>query len=379
MLDFSRIRIVEIGDVPFMRHAFPNQVAFYSTWPDDNDGGLSVEGNSIVSLPTLRDLWRALREPETSLVVCHPTFFTPWHWRWLIRALFDRRISNRAFSFSRRMGPQVLRWRISAPVVICDHADLPIINRNNFFLLDCCHLYFKRELPPDRWRVFLKTAHASLPTPRFRKSERYLAQIEKLRPISLGLPLSAPRPFPIMSSEKSVDIFFAGTIEGSSSMRPKGLTELLALQDRSLVVDIPDRRLSQSEFYRRCAQARLTWSPEGHGWDCFRHYEAAMCGSVPLMSRPTIERYRPMVEGTHAVYYDVETGELTRAAIAALADKPRLEAMGRAARAHVLTHHTPEAIARDIVRAALETDRSPQSTLLGGVDTFDPVAHSGEI
>ena len=79
-----------------------------------------------------------------------------------------------------------------------------------------------------------------------------------------------------------------------------------------------------------------------------------MCGSVPLINRPTIERYQPLLSGEHAFYYDVEEGELTRAAVAALADKPRLEAMGRAARAHVLTHHTPEAIARHIVRTSLE-------------------------
>ncbi len=253
------------------------------------------------------------------------------------------------------MGSQVLRWRISAPIAILDHEDLPIINRNNFFLLDCCRLYFKRELPPDRWRVFLKTGHANLPTPRFRELARNRARIDKLRPISLGLPLSAPRPFPVLPTEKTADIFFAGRIAGSSFIRQKALSELLALRERGFVVDIPERQLDQSEFYRRCAQARLTWSPEGLGWDCFRHYEAAMCGSVPLLNRPTIERYQPLQPGKHAVYYDVEDGELTAAAVKALADTSRLETMGGAARAHVLAHHTPLAIARHIVRMSLET------------------------
>ncbi len=138
-------------------------------------------------------------------------------------------------------------------------------------------------------------------------------------------------------------------------MRQRGFSELLALRDRGFVVDIPERQLSQSEFYRRCAQARLTWSPEGLGWDCFRHYEAAMCRSVPLINQPTIERYRPLLHGSHAIYYDVEAGGLTRAATAALSDRPHLEVMGRAARDHVLTHHTPEAIARYVVRTSLAT------------------------
>lgn len=251
------------------------------------------------------------------------------------------------------MGPQLLRRPIAVPIVVYDAEDLPVINQNNFFLLDRCRFYFKRELPVDRWQTFLKTGHSNLPTPRFRSSERYRARIEKLRPISLGLPLTMPRPFAVPSVPKSTDIFFAGRIDGSSSVRPKGLQQLLALRERGYVIDFVEARLSQDEFYRRCARAWLTWSPEGLGWDCFRHYEAAACGSVPLINHPTIERYQPLQEGEHAVYYDVEENALMHATIAALADKPRLEAMACAAQAHVLTHHTPEAIARHIVHTSL--------------------------
>jgi hypothetical protein len=353
MEDFSRRRIVEIGDKPFIKHALPDQVTYFSTWPDDDMRKLSDDGSRVVSLSTLETLWRVLREPETSLVVCHPTFSSPWHWRWVARALFDRRVLHRSRSFLRAMGPQVLRWRLAAPIAILDHEDLPVINRNNFFLLDRCRVYFKRELPPDRWRLFLKTGHPNLPTPRFREVARYQARIAKLRPISLGLPLSAPTPFPFEHTEKSVDIFFAGKIEGSSFLRPRGMSELLALREQhGIVIDISER-LPQAEFYRRCARAWLTWSPEGLGWDCFRHYETAMCGSVPLINQPTIERHRPLLQGTHAIYYDVDEGGLTRAVVAALADKPRLEAMGRAARAHVLAHHTPAALAQHIVRTSI--------------------------
>jgi Glycosyl transferases group 1 len=251
------------------------------------------------------------------------------------------------------MGPQLLRWGIAAPVAVVDHEDLPVINRNNFFLLDRCRIYFKRELPPDRWRLFLKTGHANLPTPRFRDVARQRLRVAKLRPISIGLPLGTPDPFPLMSSEKSTDLFFSGKIDGSSFLRPRGLSELMALRERGVVVDIPEGRLVQSEFYRRCAQAWLTWSPEGLGWDCFRHYEAAACESVPLMNQPAIERHRPLLQGTHAIYYDAEEGGLTRAVLAALADKQRLAAIASAARAHVLAHHTPAALARHIVHTSL--------------------------
>jgi hypothetical protein len=354
MADIAHRRIVEIGDKPFVKRGLPDQVTYFSTWADDDPRRLKADGSSVVSLRTLAVLCRALRAPETDLVVCHPTFFSPWHWRWTMRALFDRRTLRRSVSFVRTMGPQVLRWPISAPIAVLDQTDLPLINRNNFFLLDRCRIYFKRELPPDRWRLFMKTGHANLPTPRFRVTAPQQARIDKLRPISLGLPLSATTSFPVEPSEKSVDIFFAGKIDGSSHVRRRGLGELLALRERGIAVDIPERALPQSEFYRRCARAWLTWSPEGLGWDCFRHYEAAACGSVPVINQPTIERHQPLLHGIHAIYYDIEEGGLTGAVRAALADKQRLDAIGRAAGIHVLAHHTLTTLARHIVRASLD-------------------------
>ena len=95
-------------------------------------------------------------------------------------------------------------------------------------------------------------------------------------------------------------------------------------------------------------------SPEGLGWDCFRHYEAPACGSAPLINQPWLDRHAPLIAGEHALYYDVEPGGLTRAVTAALADKPALAKMAAAAQAHVMAHHTPQALARYVVEAARE-------------------------
>ena len=79
-----------------------------------------------------------------------------------------------------------------------------------------------------------------------------------------------------------------------------------------------------------------------------------MCRAAPLCSRSGIERYRPLIEGVHAIYYDVEPGELTRTVAVALADRERLRAIGAAAREHVRAFHTHTAIAQHIVDAAAE-------------------------
>lgn len=358
------MRIVELGEKPYVKGAFPGATAYFSTAPvappaDPAGGAWSV---SLANAPLLL---RHLRAAD--LIVCQPSFWSPWHWRGLAR-LFDRRLLRGHLPLVRGAGPQLLRLPFRAPLAVVDHEDLPVINRSNFFLLDRATLYFKRELPVDRWRLFMKTGHANLPTPRFRKQARYERGIRKLRPLSLGLPLTAPAAYPQHAGDKTADVFFAGLIEGSSSVRAAGLRELLALKERGVRVDIADRRLEPGEFYRRCAAAWLTWSPEGLGWDCFRHYEAPACGSVPVINRQTIERHQPLRDGVHAIYYDVEEGGLTATVLAALDDKDRLRAIAAAGRTHVLMHHAPTALATYIVSATLaasaeRTDTPPRAGL----------------
>jgi hypothetical protein len=343
--------IIEIGDRPFVSMSLPDETQFFSTRSGlDRPDGVRV-------LPGLFALWRALGDPTVRLIVVQPTFYAPWSWQHVIRAIFSRHIFRGRLPLFRVYGPQLLRWRGRAPIVVMDHEDMPVINRNSLYLLDRCRLWFKRELPVDHWRVFMKTAHANLPTPRFRLARRNRARVAKLRPISLGFKLGIELPDTAATAAKTVDVFFAGRIEGSSSVREAERAELLALREAGLIVDIPEGPLPRDEFYRRCAAAWLVWSPEGYGWDCFRHYEAPACGSVPVINLPTIRRHQPLVDGEHALFYEPRSGELTRVIVAALADKERLVAMARGGRAHVLAHHTPLALSRHMVEAGLEADR----------------------
>ncbi|HEY3799672.1 MAG TPA: glycosyltransferase [Caulobacteraceae bacterium] len=338
--------IIEIGPRPLVAAAFPSESLFFST----ESAGASFD--NVEMLRSLPALWRALGRSDLELIVCHPSFSAPWSTRHLHRSILSRRFLAGRSPLFRAIGPELLRAKRPAPLVVIDTEDLPVINRNNLFLLDRALLYFKRELPADHWRVFLKTAHANLPTPRWRLGRAHRRWEAKLRPISLGLPADSLGLFPEVTMDKTVDIFFSGRVEGSSSLRAGGLEEVRALAARGAVVDIPAAHLPREAFYRRCAAAWLVWSPEGYGWDCFRHYEAAACGSVALINQPSIERHAPLLAGEHAVYYDPEPGGLTHAVMTALADRERLRAMSDAARAHVLAHHTPDALARYVVEEA---------------------------
>jgi hypothetical protein len=337
--------IVEIGPRPYVAAAFAGESAFFST-------GENPPPPDMRTIGSLGELWRMLAAGETELIVCQPNFVSPWTLRHVNRNVVSRRFIEGRSPLLRAIAPELLRRRRRARLIVLDHEDLPVINRDNLFLLDACDLWFKRELPADHWRVFTKTAHPHLPTPRFRAKARHLAWVEKLRPLSIGLPLSSEGLLPLPPAEKRVDIFFSGRVAGSSTLRARGLAELKALAAQGVSLDVPDAPLPQPEFYARCAAARLVWSPEGLGWDCFRHYEAGACGSVPLINQPPLDRHAPLIAGEHALYYDVEPGGLTRAAAAALADPAALARIAAAGQTHVMTRHTPAALARYVVEAA---------------------------
>ena len=338
--------IIEIAPRPYVARALPGETWFFASDP-------AAANAADLRIGSLAALWRRLNDPAVELIVCQPNFSAPWGARALGRAIFSSRFLKSRSPLVRAFAPELLRWRGRAPILVIDHDDFPAINRDNLFLLDRSALWFKRELPVDHWQVFLKTAHANLPTPRFRRAPRNLARIAKLRPISLGLALDAEASIP-PPQPKTADVFFLATVAGSSTVRERGLAELRTLADQGVRLDIPDAPLPREEFYRRCAAAHIVWSPEGLGWDCFRHYEALACGSVPLINHPTIDRHQPLIAGEHALYYDPEPGGLSRAVLAALADRPALARIAEAGRAHVMAHHTPGAIAR----YAVETARS---------------------
>ena len=120
-------------------------------------------------------------------------------------------------------------------------------------------------------------------------------------------------------------------------------------------VDIPDKPLPLDEYLARIARAWLSWSPEGYGYDCFRTYEAAICGSVPVLNRQTVDRYLPLRDGEHCFYYDAEPGNLAATITRALQDRGRLSRMAEAARSFVLAEHTSAALARYVAETTLGT------------------------
>jgi len=345
------MRIIEIGAAPCFKVAFPDETVHFSTChvPHRND---PAAGWHVVNLLTLPRLHRSLQS-TADLVVCNTSPFSPWHWKWLGRVFFDRRTLQGNIPLFRLWGPQLLRLPRRTPLAVLDMEDYSFINPGSRFLLDHCRFYFKRELPPDHWRLF--AAGNNLPSPRMRRDERFINRLKKLKPMTLGMPHGGVEELPKLPQEKTVDVFFAGRTDGYT-VRERGIAELLALRNHGIKVDILENPLPRREFYERCARAWLVWSPEGYGWQCFRHYEAPACGSVPVINQPTIEQSFPLRHNQHAILYDIEPGGLTAAIKSALADKSRLTEIAHTACSYVLAHHTPRTMAEYVIKTTLSSE-----------------------
>ncbi len=368
------LRILEVGDRSLFADTLPDNTTLLWTGARAIRPAAKRHNFGPGSVWFLR---RALRQDDFDLIVCHAPLHNPLGLRWILR-LLGRNPLTFAGALFRSWGLRFLCVTTSIPLIVLDTEDTSAIGRHNLFLFPRCRAWFKRELPPDYWKVFVGVTGANTLTARFRRRLFFQACVDKLHPISLGIgeakvqridgliaaaiassekaslqTAMVERPEEAAAAPRCVDVFFAGALS-NSYVRGLGYTQLEALQNTGYVIDIDESGLSQDEYFARCARAWLVWSPEGYGWDCFRHYEAPLCGAVPLISRPTIYRYAPLRDGEHCFTYDVEGDDLQAVVIRALCDRPRLTAMAQAAREHVLRHHAHRRLCEYMASVALD-------------------------
>jgi hypothetical protein len=350
-MDLSAIHILEIGDHTHFKQTLSKQTSLLWTGRARPKLLAAQDYADCTPLAFARSM-REVAVGKYDVVIAYAGQRSPWHPRYWLRAMFQALPLSAAI---RGFGVNWLRHvAMPTPLIVLDMHDIPTIHSSNFFLLDLARVYFKRELPVDYWQSLYGTAHANLPTLRIRQNLRWQRRIAKLQPISLqaGV-LNLDHSDTDIFSAKTSDVFFAGAVNGNSTVRDDGLRQLRKLADRGLKIDIATERLSQADFYRRMSQAWLAWSPSGHGWDCYRHYEAPQCLSVPVINYPTISRYQPLEDGVHAIYYPPEGDGLSRVIETALVNKERLKQIAITGRAHVRANHAGPAFCERVLRLAL--------------------------
>jgi len=183
--------------------------------------------------------------------------------------------------------------------------------------------------------------------------------VENLRPISLGISDSNTPKIP-SSEHKIWDLFFAGDLH-EKSLRTRLVQECRQFEKAKGLKFLITDRISHSDYLKALSESRLCLSPPGMGWDCWRHYEAMLAGSIPLMTYPTILQHHPAIDGKHCFYFAPEPGGLTRALEHALLLKSQLPQMADAGRQLVLNHHTFSTLREYVIRETLSAFTSTKS------------------
>ena len=233
-------------------------------------------------------------------------------------------------------------YRKKVPFVVVDRNDRPKIDPACFLLYGLSTIYFMRELPPRRLDLFPNqqevTGVLPLAAPQTGLKIQVPVRTEKLRPIALGIWDKIFAKCAALPVKKTIDVFWAGKWNTNETRR-RWVEELHQYAPRHWKIKTFEQVIPHEEYLRLCGESRLFLSPPGRGWDCYRHYEVAACGSVPLMSYPTIERELPLVEGEHGFYFAPEPGGLARCLKQLEAANPDFTKIGLAARSHIDRHH----------------------------------------
>ncbi len=324
------MKILEVGQFRLFKRVLPEQTTHLYTG-EDADEGEAFHWNRAA------DYVRGLCVGRWDLMVYFPPvnpLYDARHGH--LRALLGLR---RRLARVRPLGNLLVRVPSPVPLVVLDFNDEPTVPGHAWSELERCVVWFKRELPLDVAKAFLDTRPQVRHHPAVMQSQFVQRHLHKLQPLSCGVPDETAALIEEMHATRSVpkthDVFFAGGMH--STMRLGARQVLEQLRAEGLAIDLSEQRLPLPAYLERCARAWLTMSPEGYGWECMRHYEASLCGSVPVLSRPAIARYRPL-PAEAAIYYSPDEGELREKIVSALSDKPALERMAAASRKHVQQH-----------------------------------------
>ncbi len=232
-----------------------------------------------LTLKLALELRRRLRRGDYDLVAWHIYYPKGSFWAEgrskLMNAWIFARTALRQFQ---SIGRELIAWLIQGtkvPLVVIDRKDEPpLIISGELPLLKLCKAYFHRECPIQPYAAFYNTTRRFGDSPNIKRARWLVDLFSKIYPISLGCqPIEGFVP----SERKRVDVFFAGAVAHSEA-RIKGMRVLERLKDEGYAIDIPGYLHDRREFLRRASEAYIVLSPQGLGWECYRHYEAGYVG-----------------------------------------------------------------------------------------------------
>ena len=145
-----------------------------------------------------------------------------------------------------------------------------------------------------------------------------------------------------VAQHKDIDVFFAGDV--NSPERQFSLAALRQLENEGFTIHFAPQRLAFTEYLAVMSRSWLTLSPQGLGYNGFRHYESMLVGSIPLINRPTLAIVHDFAHGRNSFLYSIESRDIQQVARAALRDKPQLSRIVAGLRQFVIENHSIEAV-----------------------------------
>lgn len=345
-------RILEFGLMPLVTAAFPERTTFLDTrlrWADvrtraPRSGSLPLRLLRLVRRVT--GIGRACLVQDYDIVVarCVGPVNSAGHAYPVHAALSLIGLAFRGLVLFAARGPRV---RL-AVLDVTDH--LTIHPRDRAFLRRC-DLFFKRELAANPWNTLETVLPRGACAGHARQDPACLALRAKLRPFALGIEAMALKA-PIPASARSYDLFYAGSAQGIA-FREAVSGVLPRLAARGWRIHAPTHRLSREAFAEAITRSRFCLSPGGVGWDCYRHYEVASLGSVPIFDTRPLTGIEPFLHGREGFYLDPQE-DLERALDQLLrTDDAGVDRMTSAAQALVERVYTFDALARYVIAETL--------------------------
>jgi hypothetical protein len=339
-------RILEIGFQRLLGSAFPEQVQFVDTrfrWenPRTQKSRNGVGRSAIGLAHAFLRAWRLSNESWDAVVT---------------RCLGP--VNSQGKSLMVHGGLVILGQALAGLVrraargrhtrlAVIDQTDHLTIHARDRGLARRCDLYFKRELAENLWSSLEGILPRGANLGAARAALRMQKLRAKLRPFALGIDESEILE-PIPSAAKKYDLFYCGTPD-QLPLRERIPALLAAVKANGWRILAPDQRIPLSEFRESIRASRFCLSPGGVGWDCYRHYEVAACGSIPLMNFRTVVAIDPFEHGHECFYFDPQADFLQQVESWLNLPANQTDVLARAAQKKLRDHYTFKALAHYVM------------------------------
>jgi len=225
--------------------------------------------------------------------------------RWFFSSL-ARRLKYSLESNKYKMGGTlVLDWMRKGidlpPFIVVDDNDDPFIWHADLDLLLNCKVYFKTEVPFNRFLCF------RLFESRLNKQQQ-IDLAEKIRPYWISYDRESIAAFTTIDgfkpfAERDVDVSYLCNIH-MNHQRIKILPILDKLGERYRIITTKNGKFSKEEFYKLSKKSKISISLAGRRWDCPKHYELLLCGTLLFVSRPSIEMAIDLKDGENCIFLE---------------------------------------------------------------------------